>query len=426
MFGKLLRRKDVVKTPMEQMNSLMQAYEAKQKRVEEKHEQQIRILRETYESKVDAEKHFEKDLSLPTIILEAENGSYPLEYSIVERREKAFKKVVFKRGKQSPNPYEVTVEEYKNVLFLSVTRGLKTHAKDAIITLQYDKIKKIYSEFKWSYACNYVVKHQMRMFLYDVMKHVQEESFHLFQKYISEFKVRELFWSKKHSWRIEYDAEVLTIEQEKEKVLKTMTEEIAWAIAPSRQIIQEQELIEKEAIASREAELLEYQKLLATDKELFRVKFGKDGIDESKQPNINGLNLIDSSANPLLIFNNPKKKLEGLHESEHMVYDQEVALKMKNLYHQATLLMKKKSLLDMQYAYELERLYERDIQEIWKGYVGLNEGKQKSEKDRFTRILLGIEDVLGDLEEKIKRVDDMDYERKMLYMEQAYLSTNPD
>lgn len=385
MLKNWFRKKSEIVVPEdieEVIEMIERKYEEKRTEVRQRYEADERTLQRSYEEKIDEGRLYEKELSFFQILEEAEQEAHPLEYT-VERGSVHYKKVTFFRSKQSPNPFRIIVEEHKNCLFLGVVNGESHHVKDQVITLYYDKVKKRFQEYDWTIDYDYAIKHHMRMFLYDVMKHVKEDQLERYPFYKSEFRARDEFWKREHEWKEAYQQELLVLKEECDLAYIKVNELYEKELAPYRQ---ERNKLE----AQKMAELL-----LKREKEQ----------EERKR-----LQEKEKAEEERLI-----QQLSG------RVFDDEINLLMKRLFQYARQLVEKEHLLDIIQAHELRKLYEKDLQELWKSYSRLEEKKQKQEKPRFQRLLHGLETHLQSFEERMKEADTFDYEKKMTYMERKYL-----
>ena len=351
-------------------------YEEKQKEIYYRYEASSRELRHHYEEKMDEGRLYEKELNFEQVLQDAEKGTHPFEYTI-ERGSVHYTKVTLFRSKQSPNPYRITIELHKNCIFLSVTKGEREKVADSFITLYYDKVKKTYREFIWEVSNDYATKHHIRMFLYDMMKHVNEDTLHLYPHYKNEFRARDEFWAKEHVWKAEYEQRLteLTVKQneEMEQLKRTYEREVN----PYLMEVKTTQALKREKEKQEEQRQLEEQK---------------------------------------------QKEIEENQLLEQRVFDENVDAQMKHVYRYAQRLLEKEYLLEIEQAYELRRLYEKDLQELWRSFIQLEEQKQKQEKERFQHLLTRLEEHLQRFEERMVQVEQFDYEKKMKYMEKKYLS----
>lgn len=384
---KRLFRKTKQKTEPQMLEEVVLAiqarYEEKRKDMGYRHDAILRELRHHYEEKLDEARMHEKELTFERLLHDAEKEVHPFEY-IIESGSQYYKKITFLRSKQSPNPFRIIVEVHKNCIFLGVTMREEAQLSEHVIRLYYDKVKKVYQEYEWKMPYDYATKHHIRMFLYDMMKHVKEDTLHLFPHYKNEFRARDEFWARDHVWKDAYEEQARVLEAKRDKEFAEL-----------------EQLYERE-IAPYVMEITEMKKQ--------HVKIEQEKR-EQKQKEM--LERLEESA---------KKEEQKRQILSGRVFDEEIDQQMKKVYQYAQKLLEKEVLLNIEQAHALRRLYEKDLQELWRSFIQLEEKKQQQEKKRFQAMLEGLEAHLHEFEEKMKQTKTFDYEKKMNYMERKYLS----
>ena len=374
-FNRKQKKTKPIEVLLEELN---EAYEDKKKDQVIQYDRLYSELRTSYEEKIDEARMHEKEMPFDVLLKDAESEAHPLEYA-TEQGSMYYKKVTFFRSKQSPNPFRIIVEVHKNCVFLGVTSGEREQVNDNLITLYYDKIKKVYQEYAWKISDDFATKYHLRMFLYAMMDHVRDDKLHDYPYYKTEYRARNEFWRDEHAWSDEYNEKVKKLEEEQEEELTNL---IQWYEIEKGNLLKDM----------REKEQVEWQ---------IKVQQIKEKKEEEQRQE--------------------QRKDWILQSNQQRVFDPAIEKKMRAVYDYAHQLLKKEKMLDLELAHELGRLYEKDLQEVWQVFVSMDERKQKEQSRRFLALLEGLENRLSYIEERMAKMDEMDFEKKISYMEKKYL-----
>lgn len=382
IFGfKIGKRKkttiSTLKSPEEHAFELKQKYKEDIKAVEFDFETKKREVEELFLKKSQERKENEKKVSFEQLIFDAEKEIHPLVYEMTVSGKWA-KEYHFSRGKFTLNPYLIHVIEYNNCMFLHVLHKNQT---SSFITLYYDKIKKTNQEFKWDYPCDFVLKHQIKIFLFGILEDVRKETMYRNKHYRSEYRASEAFFSdllkNETELKESFDKKMASLIEQKENCVSSLTNSYQSSLQP----------LEEEMEWNK-------QKKEKEEKEK-QLKLYEDSISIS----IPELSFI------------PKN---------FQVYDKEIIDNMRKLFHRIHDLFSIEYLLDSEHRHNLHTLYEKDVHELWYSFMQLDEEKQKNDKSRFLSLLNNIHSYLDEIDSRIKLMDEIDYEKKLIYMENKY------
>jgi len=365
-------------SPEELLFTLYKEYEESVKEIHFQFDSKKQELEESLQKALENRKEWEKNISFAEMILDSDKGIVPLVYELITSGKYA-KEYRFSRGKFTLNPYHIHVIHYTNCIFL---HAYHSDDKEAFITLYYDKVKNSFDEYRWTLPVDFVLKQQIKLFLFDLLKDVLKDRLFQKDKYISEFRASEKFILEMKNMRDElwviYDEKINIMEKECDDFLHEKRREYESSLKP----LEEKVRINKEAKEKKENDdrLLHHAKsisLLLPDTEFFS-----------------------------------KKKL--------IVHDEEVKEKMKSVFLKVHELVSADFLMDAESRHDVTALYEKDIHELWYSFMQLDEDNQKKEKNRFLSLLNSINGRLDFIENRIKAQDEIDFEKKMRYMERKF------
>lgn len=353
------------------------------------YERKEKIIKEKFQALLEQANLSEKRLSFTEIIFDADNKKHPLIYEITHANHYA-QHYLFSRGRFTPNPYKIEVNNHKNVLFLRCYENSDT--ENPIIFLHYDKMNNKYTEFSWTLPSDYVEKFQIKQFLYDLMKAVFEkriENFDKVQSYHSAFFAFErTLEGKSFEWKAELEAELELLRSEKMNALEQLAD-------------------------TYKAKAAVYQDQVEKNNEMKRLEKEKNRLlDEHKNlmltENFNQLH-PNSPNTPSL-----KKNFEG------HIADDETHIAMRKLFYRVQELLSYEHLLDPHSQHDLTSLYGKDIHELWYGFIKLDTDTQTKEKYRFLALVDRIHNRLNTIEAKVEYTQTIDYEKKMTFLESKY------
>lgn len=344
-------------TPQEKVLQLQTQYDELYRCLHDEYAQKKEALEESYRKKVAQINDKEKHIPFHQTIIDAQNGAILLVYDIINANNYA-KTYLFSRGKYTLNRFSFTVNVQKNCMFLSV---LEEGKKEPFIRLYYDKVTKNASEYDWDYACDFVVKQQVKRFLCDMMEYILKDRLVFHPSLVSELRTKENFLTQLEENEAqlftEFRAQKTSLEHDLAQKIQALKASFASSYQPLTTLIAEEEAKKQSMV--------------------------------------------------------PVKK-------EFHVHDSDISIQLNALFHRVYSLMSMDNLLDPVTKHEVHTLYERDIHELWHTFLQLDQQKQQQEKPRILAILTSIDAVLDGFEEKTKAIQSLDYEKKIRYLEKKY------
>jgi hypothetical protein len=386
-FFKIGKRKKervegVLGSPEEKMLLLKEEFRNKQNEIEVIFEKKERQIKEKYQKLDEQESITEKNVPFEKVIFEAESEKHPLVYEITRSNDYA-KYYIFSRGRYTTNPYRIEINNQKNVMFLMC---YDEKAEDEpFIFLHYDRAKKQYTEYAWHLDVDYVEKHQIKQFLFELMKSIEDERLEFYKKvrhyYSTFFAFERTLNSTEFKWKSELKKDMDLIKAQKEASI---------------------------ALANRD-----YKKKSSILEEEIQKKLGKRKIiNESDQIKIkDDLKSVSLNVYPV--------KERVLKRDEKMA-DAETQESMNRLFRRVYDLLEFENLMDSRSRHNLSALYEKDIHELWYGFINLSEERKVEEKQRFLSLHREIHDFLDEVDSNLDRLRMVDYEKKMLFLEEKY------
>lgn len=372
---------DVILSPEEQLLLLNEEKQRCLNQIDHEFERAKRTVKEMYQRRIESANLSEKNLTFQDIVFAANNEKHPLVYEITRSNNYA-QYYLISRGRYTPNPFRIEVTNHKNVVFLKAFE--EGNADDPFIFLHYDKINDKYSEYGWKLRCDYAAKYQIKHFLFELMDVARQNRMEHHPKVKSHhaayYAFERTLENQSFQWKEELHRELQVIAAEKQAKVGGVV-----ASFRTRSLLFEQEI---EKRVKEEQVMADYERLKAKDESMPRFKPESRSIPSITQ---NG-----------------------------RVFNPDTQRAMSDLFQRVYGLLQFESLLDVYTQHDLTSLYQKDIQELWFGFIKLDEEMQEKERDRFLSILDKIHLRLDGVDAKLEQLQTVDYEKKMTFLESKY------